>query len=204
MEEYKSVAKFRKKHGQGKGLIKETQIKVFLTSFLSRLLIVILLFTLALIGCKNPKVKAFINEQVYHTNFKFASIKQLYQKYLGNIMPFKDTIPNTKPVFSEKLEYKSVNVYKDGVIMKVGSNYLVPVIESGIVVFIGDKEGYGKVIVVQQVNGIDLWYGNINISDIKLYDYIEKGSLIGESKDENIYLVFQKEGKFLNYKDYLK
>ena len=38
---------------------------------------------------------------------------------------------------------------------------------------------------------------------MKLYDYIEKGSLIGEAKDEKIYLVFSKEGKYLDYKKYI-
>ena len=37
-----------------------------------------------------------------------------------------------------------------------------------------------------------------------MYDYIEKGSLIGESLDNTIYLAFQKEGNFVSYKDYLK
>ena len=51
---------------------------------------------------------------------------------------------------------------------------MVPVIESGVVVFIGEKEGYGNTIIVEQVNGVDVYYSNINPSNIKLYDYIEK------------------------------
>ena len=45
------------------------------------------------------------------------------------------------------------------------------------------------------------WYSNVN-SSLKLYDYIEKGSLIGESLNNNIYLVYKKDGKVLNYEDY--
>ena len=33
--------------------------------------------------------------------------------------------------------------------------------------------------------------------------YVEEGSLLGESVSDYIYLVFQKEGKFLDYKEYL-
>ena len=36
-----------------------------------------------------------------------------------------------------------------------------------------------------------------------MYDYIEEGTLLGETKDNYLYMVFAKEGKFLNYKDYI-
>ena len=36
-----------------------------------------------------------------------------------------------------------------------------------------------------------------------MYDYIEKGKLLGEVKGKELYMVFQKEGKYLNYKEYL-
>jgi len=80
---------------------------------------------------------------------------------------------------------------------------LVPVIESGIVVFMGNKDNYGNVIIVQQVNGIDIWYVGVENSNIKMYDYIEKGSLLGEAINNEIYLYYQKGGEFLDYKEYL-
>ena len=87
--------------------------------------------------------------------------------------------------------------------LKVDDNYLVPNLESGIVVFMGNKEGYGNTIIIEQINGIDVWYSNINTNDIKLYDYIEKGKLLGEVAGKKMYMVFQKDGKVLNYKDYI-
>ena len=53
------------------------------------------------------------------------------------------------------------------------------------------------------MDGIDIWYGNINQSSVKLYDYVEKGNLLGETIDDKLYLVYQKNNKFLNYSDYL-
>ena len=79
----------------------------------------------------------------------------------------------------------------------------MPALESGIVVYIGDKDNYGHTIIIQQVNGIDLWYVGVNNSNLKLYDYIEKGSLIGEALSNDIYLVYKKDGKVLNYEDYI-
>ena len=106
-------------------------------------------------------------------------------------------------MFDEKLTYEKANIYKDGVELKVDNNYLVPTIESGIVVFIGNKDGYGNTVIIEQINGVDVWYSNINAKDIKLYDYIEKGKLLGEVVDQKLYMVFQKDGKILDYKEYI-
>ncbi len=46
--------------------------------------------------------------------------------------------------------------------------------ESGIVVYIGEKENYKQTVIVQQMNGVDVWYGNIKQANVKLYDYVEK------------------------------
>ena len=39
---------------------------------------------------------------------------------------------------------------------------------------------------------------------MKLYDYVEKGKLLGETKDNNLYLVYQKDGQYLDYKEYIE
>lgn len=80
---------------------------------------------------------------------------------------------------------------------------MIPSLESGIVVYIGEKENYKQVVIVQQMNGVDVWYGNIKQANVKLYDYVEKGSLIGQVDNKTLYLVFQKEGKFVDYQSYL-
>ena len=69
--------------------------------------------------------------------------------------------------------------------------------------FIGKKEGYGNTLIVQQANGIDCWYGNIKNLSVKLYDYVEKGSALGEVENNLLYLVFKKDGAVLDYKNYI-
>ena len=83
--------------------------------------------------------------------------------------------------------------------LTVSKEYLVPVIDSGMVVFIGDKEKYGKTVIVQQVNGIDVWYSSLENVSVQLYDYVEKGDLLGDVKDTSLILVFKKDGKVLDY-----
>ena len=106
------------------------------------------------------------------------------------------------PVFNEQLKYSEASIYKDGVSLKVGYDYLVPALDSGIVIFIGEKEGYGKTVIIQQENGIDVWYSNLKEVNLQLYDYIKDGNLIG-SVDENLYLIFIKNGEVIDYQEYI-
>lgn len=157
---------------------------------------------ICLIGCKKSiNFKDKFYQKVYEENFSFAKINNLYQKYFGSLLPFGDKINNnTKPVFSETFTYLSKEKYQDGEKFIVNSNYLMPVIESGMVVFIGEKDGYGNTIIIQQVDGVDTWYSNVN-SNIKLYDYIEKGDVLGEVNGNYLYLVMKKDGNYINYEN---
>ena len=46
-----------------------------------------------------------------------------------------------------------------------------------------------------------MWYSNVT-TNLKMYDYIEKGTNIGEANN-TLYLVFKKDGDILNYEDYI-
>ena len=72
------------------------------------------------------------------------------------------------------------------------------------VVYIGEKENYGTVIIIEGIDGIEIWYGNIESTTVKLYDYVEAGTYLGATSNNYLYLVYSKDGKFLNYKEYLK
>lgn len=170
--------------------------------YLSKLLILIVLTLSCLIVIKsNKEIKNNIYDYVYNYNISFSSINKQYKKYFGNNILFDNYIkPNTKQVFNDKLEYTKKEKYLDGVNLSVTNDYLVPALESGLVIFAGNKEGYGQVVIVEQIDGINVWYGNLDNVNIKLYDYLEKGSLIGNCHN-NLYLVYKKDGKVLNYED---
>lgn len=186
---------------RNKNIQKNSKIKKYTTGLISRVLITVIIFLTTLIMTKNnATLKDLINKNVYTTNFKFAKAKKIYNKYFGKYFAQPKEVSQ---VFSEKINYTKSNIYKDGVKLTVASNYLVPALESGIVVFIGEKEGYGNTLIIEQIDGVEVWYSNIEIKDVKMYDYVEKGSLIGEVKDKNLYLLFEKDGKYLSYKKYL-
>ena len=183
---------------------KKLVLKKSVRSFISRVLLTVIIFLVGMILVKSDsKIKNIILEQVYNKNFEFTKMRKIYKKYFGNILSIDQLAMKDQQVFQEKLSYQKENSYLDGVKLSVSENYMVPVLESGIVIFIGEKEGYGNTVVVEQIDGIDVYYSNISTEGIKLYDYLEKGSLLGEAQDKKIYLVFQKDGKYLNYKDYI-
>jgi len=172
--------------------------------FVNKLLILVVLFLINLIAMKSSTTyREFIYDKIYNSNFSFAKIKEFYNKYLGGVESLDGLVNNTTPVFNETLTYNNQSIYYDGVKLEVSSSYLVPVIEEGLVVFMGEKENYGDVIIVQGIDGVDIWYGNMANTSVKLYDYVEKGTLLGEVNDNTLYLVYSKDDKFLNYQEYL-
>ena len=194
IEEFRSNKRYKKK----------LVLKKSIRNFISRCLIIIILVLGCLIYLRiHPDFKNKIIKYVYEDNIQFTKVKNFYEKYFGKILSVDKVLPSEEKVFNEKLTYEKANIYKDGVELKVDKNYLVPNLESGIVVFMGEKEGYGSTIIIEQINGVDVWYSNIKTNDIKLYDYIEKGKLLGEVVDKKLYMVFQKDGKNLDYKEYI-
>lgn len=182
--------------------------KRYVKSFLYKFLIsMVLVLGVLIITKTSDEYKSIIKQNVYEKNFSFAKINTLYTKYLGSILPFKDLKlfkEEVKTTFNEELVYTEINKYNDGIKLTVEENYLVPIQESGMVVFTGIKEGYGNIVIIQQTNGVDLWYGNLNTVNVNLYDYVEKGKLLGDVSGNELYLVYQKDGQYVDYKEYIK
>ena len=180
----------------------KNKIKSRILSFSNKLLTAVLICVICLIIMEySPSFKVFVNDKVLGENISFGYIGKLYNKYFGDVLPVEKN--GTVSVFKEKINYKNLEKYHDGFKLEVSTNYLVPVIEEGVVVYIGEKDEYGKVIVVEQTDGVNIIYGNINTDNVKLYDYLEKGSFLGEVLDEVLYLVLEKDGEYLDLETYL-
>lgn len=185
--------------------INEEKLIKYLRSLILRSLTVIVLFLiLAILSKSNPVYKDKIVTNLYEEHISFTKVKKLYNKYLGGIVPLDKLPTNTTPVFNENLEYTNESIYYDGVKLEVINNYLVPIIKEGMVVYIGEKENYGNVVIVEGIDGIDIWYGNMETISVKLYDYVEKSTYLGQTKDNQLYLVYSKDGQYLDYKEYLQ
>ena len=201
MNEYKSVAKYLSNKKEITPDKKRGFIKYFLIKIMS---CIIILLSLLIILRYDKNNKQVLYKFIYETNFNFAYLNNLYTKYLGDILPFQaKNSSSVKSVFNEELNYKNLSIYKDGISLEVEDSYLIPVLEDGVVIFMGEKEEYGQTIIIEGQDGINIWYSNLSNINVNLYDYVKKGEFLACSSGTNFYLLFQKEGKFINYKDYL-
>ena len=188
---------------------KETEKKSFTSKFiysiLVKTLIVVVLFLASLIYIKqSDKNKNNFKNVVYNNSLSFAKIYNVYKKYLGDVIPFKNIFKdNTKLVSSEKLTYKSITKKDNGYLLSISNNYTVSSITSGIVIENKKDSNYINLITVQDKNGLNITYGILNDINVKLYDYIEKGEIIGVASDK-LYLSFKKDNKYLSYEEVLK
>ncbi|HPF83165.1 MAG TPA: M23 family metallopeptidase [Bacilli bacterium] len=191
-------SKKRKSPNKTKSIKKNISNKLIIKTLIS----IIITLTVLIMSKSSKYLDKKIKKYVFTDNLNISKYMNKYSKYFSEFLPFENLF-KVEPVFSQKLEYKSKNKYLDGVVLKVDKSYLVPSIKSGLVVFVGEKEGYGKVVIVQQIDGIDTWYGNLKSSAVELYDYIESGILIGEVNEESLYIVLEKEGKFIESDKYI-
>lgn len=166
---------------------------------ISKLLGVMILFLLGMILTKNNDYnKELIKEKVFERNIPFQRIKGVYEKYFGKVLSVSKESKEIEPVFKETIQYKSKESIENGIKLQVEDNYLVPSIESGIIINIGEDA-----IVMEQIDGIEVTYKELEKGSFTLYDYIEKGEIIGKTTNRELILTFQKNGEFINYQDYL-
>lgn len=178
--------------------------KRFLFSTLIKTLIVIVLFLGSLIYIRqNDDNKDNFKNVVYNNSLSFAKIYSLYNKYLGDVIPFKNAFKdNTKLVSSNKITYSNITKESNGYILDVSSDYALSSISSGIVVEKKKSDTYGNLIKVQDKEGLNVTYGMLSDINVDLYDYVEKGEIIGKA-NKKLYLIFEKDGKYLSYEKHL-
>lgn len=183
---------------------KKINKKSAIISFFNKILICLVLVLTCLILMKtNNEFKTFIKHEIFHDNISFAYLNNLYNKYFGKVLP-SYKIEEATPVFNEKLEYKNINQYYDGYKLEVSDSYLIPILRAGIVVYSGNMDNYGNVLIIEGIDGVDIWYGNIKNTSIKLYDYVQAGDFLGECDGKTLYIVLEKNKEYLKFEDYFK
>ncbi len=179
-------------------------LKKIIFSTTVKILIIIILFLSSLIYIKqSDKNKKNYEKIVYNNSLSFAKIYNVYKQYLGDVIPFKNTMKDdAKLVSSEKIAYEKIQKENNGYMLLVSNNYVVPTIKSGIVIKVDEKGLYKTLITIQDKNGLNITYGCLNNLNVKLYDYVEKGEILG-SADKKLYLIFEKDDKYLSYEEYI-
>lgn len=171
-----------------------------INSIISKILlsIIFLLVSIILIN-KNENIRKFYEDKVFNDSLSFIKFNDLYNKYFGSIT---ETYSPDELVFNENIQYTSIADYLNGQELTVTSNYLVPSIGSGIIVYLGNKDDLGNTCIIQGVDGVDIWYSNIDTSNLTLYDYINKGDMLGPTLSDKLYLTLEKDNEFIDYETY--
>lgn len=174
--------------------------KKSIKNFISKFLLAIIFFLSSIIFTNiNDKNLLLYKEYVLTESLPFTKIKGWYEELFGEVLPKDD---NNKMVIKGHLVYKNIENYKDGEVLTLTTNTLINSLQSGIVVYCGEKDDYGNTVIIQGVDGVDIWYGNLTNVSVKLYDYVEKDKLIGETNSDLLYLVIKKDNNYLKYEDY--
>lgn len=179
-------------------MAKKKKKRSFLSKLFSRFLVCIIFILGCLIILKSsPSLKKDVYQYVFNSNISFGKFQQIYEKYIGKF-PFKESVQTV----SSNFNYLKNEEYKDGAKLSVGKDYVTVSRKSGIVIFAGEKEGYGKTVIVQEADDLEVWYGGLKEIKVSMYDYLKSGEVIG-SCDDDLYMAFMKDGKVLNYKKYI-
>ena len=189
----------KKKHSTNKLLTKNTPL-----SIINKVFFVIIIFLCFSIYFKiYPEHKeAFRNRA--RNSFNFATTHSFVNRFV-DLIPLRNLATNnyTLPVFGENLHFSDKISYNDGVKLTVDENYLVPALQSGIVVFLGNRDGHENIVVVQQVNGIDVWYIGMTNINTRIYDFVERGSFLGNTIDDTLHLIFKRDGRIVDYEEHI-
>jgi len=166
--------------------------KNYIKSFLNKLFTIII-FTMSVVIISNLSYdfRSFIINNVLDSSLDFSWFNKLVNS-TTNV--FKDN--KTVEVFNE-IDTDNTEDYLDGVKYNLKETEKVYLKDSGIVTYIGEKEGYNNTIIVQQSNGYYAWYGNVKES-VKLYDFVEKGSVIGSANNEYYYVLYKDDKPIKN------
>lgn len=176
------INKNNKKYNDSKN-----NIKKYLKGLGIRTLTIAVIFFSFAIMCKyNNDFKETITKYVFTDVISFTKIKKVYNKYLGGILPIKKEI-DTQKVFNEQLNHDNLSVYHDGVSLTIPESYLIPAITEGMVVFIGNKEYYNNTIIIEDLNGVYIWYGNVSTTSAKIIWLCRKGNIYWRGRKKFIY-----------------
>lgn len=169
------------------------------STILNKILISIIFLLVCLITTNfSENFRSKFKEEVLENTISFTKFNRFYEKFMTKKDKEEDELVSSD-VGIDSTSYEEYNgSYK----FKVGVEAPVDIIASGIIVYIGDKDGYDNTVIVQGNDGVDIWYSNVYVTDYSLYDYVKRGKILGSSINEEIIVTFMKDGKKISYEEY--
>ena len=163
--------------------------------FFFKILASVLLFLVVAIIYRNHTAKLdpardFITSQM-DKDFKFAVVSNWYEEKFGKplaLLPFIDGKNSDKKTVAENQNFSVPAMGKilenfekngQGIMIETSKGAAVQAINDGLVTFIGVKEGIGNTVIIQHSDKSETWYGNLADVKVKLYEYVDKRSVVG-------------------------
>lgn len=154
--------------------------------------VIVLIGMIAVKG--NSSLKEGIKEMVFEKSIPMIKFRNIYKEYFDGSEQEK----KVESVFHEKLNIKKEEKTETGVKLTVREHEQIPNLESGILILIDNEKA-----IIEQIDGVSAIYNNIDIKNYKVYDYLEKGDILGEASGNEIQISFEKKGEYYDYKKYL-
>ena len=172
---------------------------------INRVLVVfVIIFGIMILRKVSPNKSNFLKNKIFNKSLSFININDISKKLIGKEVFYNPNKNNDMPVFGDVNNFSASEKHGDGESFKVSDNIPVGALESGVVIFKGEKENFGNTVIVQGTDNYNIWYGNLREISVNLYDYIEKGALIGECLDDKLYLLIEKDNHIYTYEEYKK
>lgn len=171
--------------------------------WLSKLLVSVIIVLCSLIVTNlNGTIREEYKKLILEKNISFSSINKFYEKYIGRLgnKNVDESLVSNVITDTSKIVKDANGSY----LVNLGMDYPLTFMESGIIVYIGEKDDLGNTIIVQGNDGVDLWYSNVINSEYGLYDYVKKGDLLGTLSSDKLLLTIVKDGNKLPYEEYFK
>lgn len=158
-------------------------------------------FLVLIINKFSPNFILNIKKQIFNKSFNFVKVNKISKDIIGReVFSYNDN--KTLNVISDNNLSNYSTKYYDGEEFIVSDSLPIGAIQSGVVIYIGEKEHYNNTVIVQGVDGFNIWYGNLKDISVSLYDYVEKHSLVGSADKDRIYMLIEKNNKLYTYDEY--
>lgn len=147
---------------------------------------------------------------VYEREFQFASVVNWFDETIGQPFAFlpENSVKEKEEDFSmpaSGIIMESFENNGQGVIVKTAAAASVGTVKEGVVIYAGEKEEYGKTVIIQHADQSESWYGNLESIDVSLYEQVKKGAKLGrvQSSEEDeekgeFYFALKSEGRFID------
>lgn len=192
-----------KHHNSNEEKDKERRIKYFRGLITRSLLAIIMVLGIVIFTKMDSANKELVNKYFFSDTLNFTEINNYFHDKFGSVVPQVPT--NEALVFSSRdIKNYDYELVGDHYEIKVNKGSTISSLCGGIVVFLGEKDNLGNTVIVQGNDGVDIWYGGINNTNISLYDYVEKDTILGESSNDYLNLKLMKDGKNYAYDKYLE